>query len=250
MPRLPLASTLLLAAALLPALAARPVSAATLDIDLLAVSQQRNVVQIPNTAQGTRFSLVDVLGSDAEAAARVTLVVGGFGAGQQWRFIAAPFSIEGDGTLATPVDFNGTRFAAGPVRASYTFNSYRATYRWPLVQTPNWTWHAGLTAKVRDAEIALRQGVLSASKKNTGVVPLLHVAAEGQHGNWRFSFDADALASGQGRAIDVGLRGGYALTPSLTVFAGLRVIEGGSDNDEVYNFAQLNQASIGLRASF
>lgn len=225
-------------------------AAATLDIDLLAVSQQRNVVQIPNSAQGTRFSLVDVLGSDAEAAARVTLVVGGFGAGQQWRFVAAPFSIEGDGTLAAPVDFNGARFVAGPVRASYAFNSYRATYRWPLAQTPHWTWHAGLTAKVRDAEIALRQGAVASSKTNTGLVPLLHLAGEAQYGRWRIALDGDALASGQGRAIDLGARFGYALSNSLEAFAGVRVIEGGADNDEVYNFAQLNQFSLGLRARF
>jgi hypothetical protein len=237
--------------ALLPlATTAAAAAAATLDIDLLSVSQQRNFVQIPNSAQGTRFSLVDVLGSDAEAAARVTLVVGGFGAGQQWRFIAAPFSIEGDGTLGAPVDFNGARFAAGPVRATYTFNSYRATYRWPLAQTPHWTWRAGVTAKVRDAEIALRQGAVASSKTNTGIVPLLHLAGEAQYGSWRIALDGDALASGQGRAIDLGARFGYALSNSLEAFAGVRVIEGGADNDEVYNFAQLNQVSLGLRARF
>jgi len=224
--------------------------AATLDIDLLSVTQQRNDVQIPNSTQGTRFSLVDLLGRDAQAAARATLVFDGFGAGQQWRLVAAPLKIEGDGRLAAPVDFNGARFAAGPVRASYTFNSYRATYRWQIAQTPTWTWHAGLTAKVRNAETELRQSAVSASKKNTGLVPLLHLAGAAQYGPWRIALDADALASSRGRAIDLGARIGYPVTASLDAYAGVRVIDGGADSDEVYNFARLNQWSIGLRARF
>lgn len=232
------------------ALLAPTAFAATLDLDLLSVTQQRNVVQIPNDATGTRFSLVDVLGRDAQAAARATLVFEGFRPGHQWRLMAAPFSLEGDGVLAAPVDFNGARFAAGPVRATYAFNSYRVTYRWPLHESANWSWHGGVTAKVRDAEIALAQAGVSSSKKNTGFVPLLHVAGEGRYGRWRVALDGDALASPQGRAIDLGARLGYALSPGWEAFAGLRVIEGGADNDTVYNFAQLNQLSLGLRARF
>jgi hypothetical protein len=232
------------------ALLAPATFAATFDLDLLSVTQQRNVVQIPNDAAGTRFSLVDVLGRDARAAARATLVFEGLRPGHQWRLMAAPFSLEGDAVLAAPVDFNGARFAAGPVRATYAFNSYRLTYRWPLHESANWSWHGGVTAKLRAAEIALAQSGVSSSKKNTGFVPLLHVAGEGRYGAWRVALDGDALASPQGRAIDLGARLGYALSPVWEAFAGLRVIEGGADNDTVYNFAQLNQLSVGLRARF
>jgi hypothetical protein len=224
--------------------------AVTLDVDLVSVSQARNTVQIPNDARGTRFSLVDVLGSGSHTAARVTLVTDGLRPGQQWRFLAAPFTLEGDGRLASPVAFDGSTFAPGPVRATYTFNSYRATYRWPLSTAGNWTWHWGVTAKIRDAEIALRQGATSARKTNTGFVPLLHLAGEGSFGRWRLSFDFDGLASPQGRAFDIGARLGYEITPQVDVFAGLRVIEGGADNDSVYNFAQLDQGSLGLRVRF
>jgi hypothetical protein len=238
----------------LPALAlawaAAPAFAGTIDVDALAVTQQRNVVQIPNDAQGTRFSLVDVLGRDPQPAGRVTVVFGGFRDGQQWRLVAAPLTLSGDGTLASATDFNGASFAPGPVSASYTFNSYRATYRWKFYDDSNWSLYGGITAKVRDAEIALEQNGISSSKQNTGLVPLLHLAGEATYGNWRVSLDGDALASPQGRAIDVGARAGYALTSTMDLFAGLRVIEGGGDNDEVYNFAMLTQWSIGLRARF
>ncbi len=108
-----------------------------------------------------------------------------------------------------------------------------------------------MTAKIRNAEIALSQGAVSASKTNTGLVPLLHLSGEAKYGaRWRASIDFDGLASPQGRAIDLGARVGYAITPTLEVFAGARIVEGGADNDEVYNFAQLNQLSLGLRARF
>ena len=224
--------------------------AATLDVDLLSVRQTRNVVQIPNSTEGSRFSLVDVLGRGPQSAMRATLVARGFEEGQQWRFLVAPLTIDGEGGLDAPVKFQGADFTAGPVFATYRFDSYRATYRWMFARTPFWTWHGGVTGKVRDAEITLRQGAVLSSKKNTGFVPLLHLSGEGQHGNWRFTFDSDALASPQGRAIDLGVRVGYALSGSVETFVGGRIIDGGADNDKVYNFARLQQWSLGLRALF
>lgn len=230
---------------------AGPVTAATFDLDLLSVWQQRNTVQVPNDAANSRFSLTDVLGKGPTAGGRATLVFGGFRPGHEWRLLAAPFSIDDGGTLAAPIRFQNTDFAAGAVQAKYRFDSYRATYRLPLASSANWDWHWGVTAKVRAAEITLAQGAVSASKSNTGVVPLLHLAGEGRYGtHWRVSLDFDGLASPQGRAIDLGARIGYAITPSMDVFAGARIVEGGADNDEVYNFAQLNQLSLGVRARF
>ena len=224
--------------------------ATTLDVDVLSVRQLRNDVQIPNTATGTRFSLVDVLAPEEHRAVRLTLVTAGFDTGHQWRFMAAPLTIDGDGTLAGPAKFNGADVTAGSVFATYRFDSYRASYRWPLSQSPFWEWHGGITGKIRDAEITLRQGNVTSSKKNTGFVPLLHLAGEGRHGPWRLSLDTDALASPQGRAIDAGARVGYALSDSIEGFVGGRIIDGGADNDTVYNFARLRQWSMGIRGHF
>jgi hypothetical protein len=74
------ASSVLLAAAALGASAwTAPAAADTiLEVDLLSVSQARNTVQISNTGDGTRFSLVDVLGRSSQTTARLTLVTRGF----------------------------------------------------------------------------------------------------------------------------------------------------------------------------
>lgn len=229
-------------------LAQEPVSA--LDLDVLAVRQDRNDVQIPNDARGTRVDLVDAIGHGPWPSVRLTWVTPGFGQGQQWRVALAPLDFEEDGRFAAPVAFNGAAFAPGPVRVGYRFNSWRVSYRWPVLQTANWQWHAGITANVRDAEISFSQPGVAAAKDNVGVVPLLHVAGEARYGDWRVSVDGDGLASPQGRAFDIGARLGYAFSPATEAFVGLRTLEGGGDNDDVYNFAWFNQASLGLRIRY
>lgn len=225
-----------------------PVS--SIDLDLLTVRQERNDAQIPNDATGTRVDLAEVLGEGPWTSVRLTWVTPGFGEGQQWRVMLAPLEIEEAGVLRAPLNFNGATFTPGTVRAGYRFNSWRLGYRWPLLRTAHWQWHAGLTAKVRDADISFSQAGVSARKANVGLVPLAHIAGEARYGDWRVAVDGDALASPQGRAVDVGVRAGYAFTPAAEAFVGLRTLEGGADNDEVYNFAWFNQVSLGVRVRY
>ena len=99
----------------------------------------------------------------------------------------------------------------------------------------------GLTAKIRDAEITLKQDGKSASDADTGLVPLLYLFGEYQLSDrWSFIFDFDGLASPQGRAVDLGLFARYDITRQWYAGGGYRLLEGGADNDEVYNFAWFN----------
>jgi hypothetical protein len=63
-------------------------------------------------------------------------------------------------------------------------------------------------------------------------------------------FEGDALAAPQGRAEDVLLAGTWKLSDHITARLGYRILEGGADNDEVYNFALLHYASAGISFSF
>jgi len=58
--------------------------------------------------------------------------------------------------------------------------------------------------------------------------------------------EGDALAAPQGRAEDVLIAATYRLSDRMGLKAGYRILEGGADNDEVYNFALFNYASVGL----
>jgi hypothetical protein len=98
---------------------------------------------------------------------------------------------------------------------------------------------------VRDAEISLRQGELSESDDNVGVVPLLHL-----YGRRRLTertslvLDIEGAGSSQGRAVDAAIILEHRPTDDWTLSAGYRTLEGGSDGDEVYTFAWLNYALL------
>ena len=217
------------------------------DIEAGAAWQDRNDVQIPNDATGTRFGLDRVAGSGPFFAPRVQFTTG-LAPRHELRLVAAPFGIKESGNLDQAVNFQGQRFAAGGVAVKYRFDSYRATWRYTFHDSGPWTWKAGVTGKIRDAEITLTQGGVSSSKSNTGFVPLLHVYGERRLDNRsRITFEGDALASGRGRAIDLSLRYVHDLGDRLSGFAGVRILDGGANSDSLYNFARFHYLTAGLQ---
>lgn len=211
------------------------------------VWQTTNDVQIPNAPSATRFSLSDLIGGGPWAAGRLYLTWN-VSDRHALRVLAAPLTVTGSGTPDAPLSFAGENYLAGEsADATYTFNSYRLTWRYRFHRGATTTAWVGFTAKVRDAVTALHQGERSSEKTNVGFVPLLHLA-----GDWRFaprwtaSLDVDALAGGPGRAEDVALELGYGLSDDWTLQAGYRTVEGGADVDEVYAFAWLHYATMSV----
>jgi hypothetical protein len=217
------------------------------EVELGAVAASRNDVRIPG-AGGTSFSLVDDLSASAGPAFRARVGV----RFKDRHFITAlyaPLRLSAEGAFNRDVAFAGALFPAGePVYGVYRFNSYRLTYRYSFVRSESLEVAAGLTAKIRDAEVAIH-GASTASKTNVGFVPLVNV-----HVEWRpragavgLMLDADALAVPQGRAEDVLLAVTWAVRDGVGLYAGYRTVEGGADDDEVYNFAWLHYAVAGIR---
>lgn len=58
------------------------------------------------------------------------------------------------------------------------------------------------------------------------------------------------MAARQGRAEDAQIALTYNLAKGVRFRAGYRILEGGADNSEVYNFALFHYASAGLTFSF
>jgi hypothetical protein len=213
------------------------------------VWQTRNDVRIPNEG-GTQLSLVDLIGSGPFASVRLEVSYN-ISRRHGLRLVLAPLTISGTGTLDEPVEFAGETFAAGvPTEGSYRFNSYRLTYRYRFHDGRKWRWHIGLTAKIRDAKVALEQEGTSASDSNVGPVPLIHLAGQVRLSpHWRITGDLDALAAPQGRAEDLALKVRYDPTDRWSLALGYRTLEGGADADTVYTFAWLHYlvASVALR---
>ena len=218
-----------------------------LEIELGAAWQDRNDVQIPNDSNGTRFALDGVTGSGPFFAPRIQFSTP-LAPRHELRLLAAPFGITESGSLDKLVKFQGQTFAVGDVEAKYRFSSYRATWRYTLHEDSDWMWKAGVTGKIRDAEITLRQGSVTATKSNIGFVPLLHLYGERRlDDRSRLTFEGDGLAGGPGRAFDVSTRYVRDIDERASVFAGLRILDGGADSSSSYNFARIYYLTLGLQ---
>ena len=222
-----------------------------LELEGGVVWKSRNNVQIPNDATGTRFSLVDLTGKGPWPAARL-YATWNTSEKHGLRLLLAPLSVTETAVLGAPVEFAGGSFVAGVrAEATYKFNSWRLTYRYRFHAGEHWRWWIGLTAKIRDAKIRLKQGADAAVKTDVGFVPLLHIAGIWRvASDWAAELDIDALAGGPGRAEDATLKLKYRLGDRWSVTGGYRTVEGGADVDEVHNFAWLHYAVFSASLAF
>jgi opacity protein-like surface antigen len=223
---------------------------ALIDLETGAAFTGYNNVQIPGNT-GTRFSLKDDLSPKAAFFYRIRLSYL-IKNRHTISILYAPLQIESKGQFAKDIFFEGADFPANTeVTGTYKFNSYRLTYRYDIVKKPTIEFGLGFTAKIRDAKIALSSSALSSEKANLGFVPIVNFRLL-WHMNSRVGLllEGDALAAPQGRAEDVLLAATYKLTEKLKVRAGYRILEGGAENDVVYNFALIHYASFGVSYSF
>lgn len=210
----------------------------------------RNDVRIPGTT-GTQFGMRDLTGSGTFPVGRVNAI---WQSDRGWGFrvMLAPLTASGTGTLGQNVQFAGQNFAAGvATQGRYKFNSYRLTYfnRWK--QGPRSEWRIGGTLKIRDAEIRLTQGGVSAKDSDLGVVPLAYIwGQEKLSDRWSAIFEVDALFAPQGRAFDGSAKLAYHANDRTTWTVGYRLLEGGADNDRVYNFFWGNYLTAGVTIRF
>jgi hypothetical protein len=215
------------------------------EIEMGPAWQNRNDVQIPNDESGTRFALDGIAGTGPWVAGRATLTWN-MTQRSSLHVIAAPFSYTETGLLDEPVDFVGERYEADmPVAATYQFNSWRLGYRYRFFESDKWTLRGGGTLKVRDAKVELRQGETTSRDTDVGFVPLLSFGADYRPADrWHLIFDFEGLAGGPGRAFDTALKVGYDLNDRWSITGGYRLLEGGADTDDVYNFAWFNYVVV------
>jgi len=215
------------------------------------VWQGRNDVQIPNNQNGTRFSLVDLVGKGPSLAVRFYFTWR-INERHSLRLLLAPLSYTETGSFSYPVSFVGQSYLPDqPVEATYKFNSWRLTYSYKFHHGESWHWWIGFTAKIRDAKIKLQQNGVTSEKTDLGFVPLLHIRGE-YHLNdkWWILFDLDALAGGPGRAEDGTLQLVHNLSNQWSVSLGYRTVEGGANVEEVYNFAWFHYIVLSTNFTF
>jgi hypothetical protein len=223
---------------------------ALLDFETGVVATGYNNVRVPGDL-GTRFSLKDDLTPKADFFYRLRLNYT-IKSRHTISLLYAPLETTSEGRATRDILFEGVIFPANTALVgTYKFNSYRLTYRYSIVQKPRFEFGLGLTAKIRDAKIALSSPTLMAEKTNVGFVPIINFRLLWHMGEkFGLLLDGDALAAPQGRAEDVQIAAIYQFSNNLSARAGYRVLEGGASNDEVYNFALFHYASVGLSYRF
>ncbi len=210
-----------------------------------------NDVRIPNDPSATEFSFSD----DFELHGiviplRITL---GYTFFDKNHFILlyAPLGVNYSARIPFDIYFQNELYPGGQViDGYYKFNSYRLTYSRDLINKSNWLFRLGFTAKIRDARVQLTTKDQSAKKDDLGFVPLLRIYGSYNFDRWKIFLEGDGLAGGPGRAFDFILGSRYYLTDAFSAKAGYRLLEGGADVDEVYNYALFHFAAIGLGVEF
>ncbi len=215
-----------------------------------AVYSSRNDVALPGDS-GSKFSYSKDLESGIVFSPRAE--AGYEFAGKHYAgFMASLLRIEDKGTLKENVSFDGKLFTAGTeVKGKYRFDSYRATYRYIFISNDSLKIGAGITGKIRDAEISLEGGGQKGGLSNTGFVPLFNYYLEWiLSPSYSFLTYGDAAWSPYGRAEDVFAGLLYRFDKNSAIMAGYRMLEGGADNKKVYTFSMFHYAVLGVELRF
>lgn len=169
---------------------------------------------------------------------------------------AAPLAFEYS-RLTGSVDFGDDTYGGDEVsvvNARYEFNTYRLSYRYLVADAEKWRVALGATVLMRDARIALTQGAKSDETTDLGFVPLLSFDVRYRvTPPFHLVLKGDALVGPQGRAEDVFVGMDHSLwnlKPGLSYRFGYRIIEGGADVDQVYNFSLIHFAAVGVSYLF
>ena len=223
---------------------------AIIDFETGAVFTGYNDVRIPGD-KGTFFSLKNDLKPKTNIFYRLKVSYT-IKSRHTLSLLYAPLETKSEGSVPNDIFFEGVVFPANSqLIGTYKFNSYRLTYRYDIVKNPGFEFGLGFTAKIRDAKIALSSPGLTSEKANVGFVPIINFRLL-----WKIDdkfgllLDGDALAAQQGRAEDVLIAATYKLSDNFGIRAGYRILEGGADNNKVYNFALFHYASVGISYNF
>lgn len=229
-------------------LSRQSLASTSINVEYGRASNSYNQVKIDGET-GTRFNLVPAL--DSTQYYRLSLIKK-FNSPHGVRFLYAPLKFTGEKQFSKDINFNGVNFpSTGKTQTEYQFNSYRGTYFYQIISKRNYLLRLGGTLKVRDALIELKQDDRTKFKKNIGVVPLFYLYSQYKWDNdLLLTFDFDGLMAPQGRAFDVALMLGYSFSPSFNLNLGYRMLEGGADNENVYNFSQINYYFTALQVKF
>jgi len=210
-----------------------------------------NINDIRNGNNGTLISLKNDFQTRVSPFLR--LRVGYLSNGKNhFSFLFAPLKIVATETIENDILFEGKIFKAYlPIEVIYKFNSYRFTYNRRIISNDYFKFGIGLSAKIRDAGVSLKNRELLRGNFSIGLVPLINLLANGEISKKvGIDFFGEFIAARKGRAVDLSLSGRYSFTKNLKGNIGYRLLEGGANGTYRYNFIQLHFIFVCLNYSF
>jgi len=152
-------------------------------------------------------------------------------------------------TNARPAGWAGPDVSLSGTDAGTTFDPLRATYRYTFLESTDWAWKVGVTARLGDYD-PTRAAALNIDRTRFGGLPQMHFAGQGRLAkDWLLTLDADTLLTAHGRALDVGVRVNYVLSRSVYVFGGYRLSDHYFEGDDT-SLGLTNSANVGVRYRF
>lgn len=224
-----------------------------IDAETGAAFNTRNTVQFPNKpkSESDRIDVAKRFSTGSTLYYRLRI---GYTIAERHTISAlyAPLRFSYSGQFSEHQTFGGNTFAAGKaVDFIYQFNSNRLTYRFAWVNEGKFRFGIGLTAKIRDARIKVESAEALSETEDFGFVPLINFrAAYNFNEKWRVLLHGDALVGPQGRAEDIFLGGVYSPSKPHQFKLGYRILDGGADVDQVYNFALVHYIAAAYRYQF
>ena len=218
------------------------------------VTTQSNEVRVPNGDQnpGTRFSFTDDFAGGGSGFFFRGEIAYTHKDRHTIEATAAPLIVNYTASKKESIDFAQNTFAGDNVDGSYQFNTYRFSYRYRIINKEKFKFDLGASLLIRDARIAVSQDSNTADDTDLGYVPLVSFELSYHaSNNLSLLLKGDALVGPVGRAEDVFAGILYEIIENkVHLKAGYRVIEGGADVDQVYNFAFFHFADLGAVITF
>jgi len=221
------------------------------DVGIGAVFSGYNDIRAPSDTGTDILSLSDELNTDPTyfVKVRVSHLIRGR---HYISVFVAPVRMSSSGEIDRSITFGGEEFPANtPLEAKYELNSYRLTYRYYFINTRRLQAGLGFTADVKNSSISLEGGGVKAEETDTNIMPLVDFSAYMTlTRSLGIIFEANALAIARGRTEDVLLAIQYRLNNFVNLRLSYRMLEGGIDKTDIYNFALLNHFAVGTTISF
>jgi len=220
-----------------------------LEAEFGASFNTRNNVRYPNE-ENTTANLVDIpnqlgTGQTAFLRLRASYTINDK---HTISVLYAPLLFKYSGSFSSPVKFGNSIYTQNDnTEVSYKFNSYRLTYQYRIVDRKKIKLGLGLTGKIRDARIGFISGIKSDETTDLGFVPLINFRLDlYPTEKLIFTLNGDALVGPQGRAEDIFAGFEYSVIDPIAIKVGYRILEGGADVGQVYNFSLIHYACFGV----